>query len=267
MHNAGYAALGLPFSYVPFAVDDLEGALRGMRALGIRGLGVSMPYKVEIMKLLDRIDEQAARIGAVNTIVNDDGVLTGYNTDAWGAVKALAEVFELRNRRIIVVGAGGAARAVAHALCDEGARLHIVNRTPEKAAQLVHELRRAARAKTEHDVAPISGVPMIATAGALAELAELGGFDALVNCSSAGMTEYGAASPVPVKFLNSAITVMDIVYQPLQTELVEAARRAGARVVDGGRMLLHQACRQFELYTGRPAPLEAMNTALQAAIG
>jgi len=267
MHNAGYAALGLPFSYVPFAVEDLEGALRGMRALGIRGFGVSMPYKVEIMKLLDRVDEQAARIGAINTIVNDDGVLTGYNTDAWGAVKALGEVMDVRNRRIILVGAGGAARAVAHALCDEGARLHVVNRTPEKAAQLVHDLRRAARAKTERDVAPVSGVPMIATAGALAELAELGGFDAVVNCSSAGMTEYGPASPFPTRYLTSAITVMDIVYQPLQTELVAAARGAGARVIDGSRMLLHQACRQFELYTGQPAPLEAMNQALQAAIG
>jgi shikimate dehydrogenase len=267
MHNAGYAALGLPFSYVPFAAEDLEGALRGMRALGIRGFGVSMPYKVEIMKLLDRVDDQAARIGAINTIVNDDGVLTGYNTDAWGAVKALGEVMEVRNRRIIVVGAGGAARAVAHGLCDEGARLHIVNRTPEKAAQLVHDLRRAARAKTEHDVAPVSGVPMIATAGALSELAELGGFDAVVNCSSAGMTAYDAASPFPTRYLNSEITVMDIVYQPLRTELVDAAQSAGARVIDGSRMLLHQACRQFELYTGQPAPLEAMNAALQTAIG
>ncbi len=267
MHNAGYAALGLPFSYVPFAASDLEGALRGMRALGIRGFGVSMPYKVEIMKWLDRVDEQAQRIGAINTIVNEDGVLTGYNTDAWGAVKALGEVMELRNRRVILVGAGGAARAVAHGLCDEGARLHVVNRTPEKAAQLVHDLRRAARAKTEQDVAPVSGVPMIATAGALAELAELGGFDAVVNCTSAGMTAYDAASPIPTKFLSSAITVMDIVYQPLRTELVEAARKAGARVIDGSRMLLHQACRQFELYTGQPAPLEAMNKALESAIG
>ena len=107
---------------------------------------------------------------------------------------------------------------------------------------------------------------MLATAGALAELAELGGFDALVNCSSAGMEEYGAASPVPTRYLSSAITVMDIVYKPLQTELVEAARNAGARVIDGSRMLLHQACRQFELYTRKPAPLEAMNAALAAAI-
>ncbi len=265
LHRAGYAALGLPFTYVPFAVDDLEGALRGMRALGIRGFGVSMPYKIEVIKWLDHVEDQAARIGAVNTIVNDAGVLTGYNTDAWGAARALGEAMELRNRRIIVVGAGGAARAVSHALCDEGARLYIVNRTPEKAALLVHDLRRAAMAKANSDLAPVSGVPMNAHAGALAELTELGGFDALVNCSSAGMAEYGAASPVPTSFLRSNLVVMDIVYKPVETELVKAAREVGARVIDGRRMLLHQACRQFELYTGQPAPVDAMNAALETA--
>jgi shikimate dehydrogenase len=267
LHRAGYEALGLPFTYVPFAVDDLEGALRGMRALGIRGLGVSMPYKIEVMKWLDRVEDQAARIGAVNTIVNDGGVLTGHNTDAWGAARALGEAMELRNKRVIVVGAGGAARAVAHALCDEGARLYVVNRTPEKAAQLVHELRRSVLAKANSDLAPVSGVPMNATAGALAELTELGGFAALVNCTSAGMLEHGGASPVPTRFLRADLVVMDIVYKPVETELVKAAREIGARVVDGRRMLLHQACRQFELYTGAPAPVEAMNAAVEQALG
>jgi shikimate dehydrogenase len=249
MHTAGYRALGLPFSYHPFAVkDDLEGALRGMRALGIRGFGVSMPFKVEVLRWLDRVDAQAARIGAVNTIVNDAGVLTGYNMDASGAVRALEEVTSIADRRIVVIGAGGAARAVVHALSDAGGRVHVVNRTPSKASELAQRVGASV------------------TAGGLEQLVDLSAFDVLVNCSSAGMSEYGD-SPVPAESLRAGLVVMDIVYKPIRTELVLQAERRGARAVHGGRMLLHQACRQFELYTGRPAPLEAMNAALEAAIG
>ena len=248
MHLAGYRALDLPFLYHPFAVkDDLAGALRGMRALGIRGFGVSMPFKIQVLPLLDRVDDQAARIGAVNTIVNDEGVLTGYNTDAWGAVHALEEAMVIAGKRIVVIGAGGAARAVVHALADAGARVHVVNRTLDKAVEL------SARAGES------------VSAGGLADLGDLSGTDALVNCSSAGMAEYGA-HPVPIRALQPELVVMDIVYKPIQTALLMDAERSGARTVHGGRMLLHQACRQFELYTGRPAPLDAMNAALEQAI-
>ena len=249
MHRAGYAALGLDrWTYVPFAVTNLDGALRGMRALGVRGFGVSMPFKIEIMPLLDRLDELARRIGAVNTVVNDDGVLTGHNTDAWGAARALEEALPLRGKSALLVGAGGAARAVAASLAAEGMRVHVVNRTPERVEVLAKDLG-----------AGISGGP-------LDDLARLASVDALVNCSSAGMAEYGAASPVPEALLRPGLVVMDIVYKPIETELLRAARRRGAIGIHGGRMLLHQACRQFELYTGRTAPLEAMDRALRAAI-
>src|SRR5689334_11775366 len=113
IHKAGYAALGLDYTYVPFRVTDLEGALQGMRSLGIRGFGVSMPFKIDILKHLDKVDPLAARIGAVNTVVNDDGFLTGYNADAHGAAEALAQFSPIQGKKVIVIGAGGAARAVA----------------------------------------------------------------------------------------------------------------------------------------------------------
>ncbi len=254
MHMAGYAALGLPFTYVPFAVTstDLPGALAGMRALGIRGFGVSMPFKLEVMPLLDRIDELAERIGAVNTIVNDDGALSGHNTDAWGAARALEEALPLRGHRAVLVGAGGAARAVAFSFCSKGMRVHLVNRTRDKAESLAADLAAAFGSE-------------VVSAGGLEDLADLTGCDALVNCSSAGMEGYGG-SPVPGEALYSGLVVMDIVYKPIRTPLLRDAERRGAKTVHGGRMLLHQACRQFELYTGRPAPIDAMDAALRQAI-
>lgn len=252
MHRAGYAALGLDYVYVPFAVHDLEGALTGMRSLGIRGFGVSMPFKLAVIPLLDRLDEAAERIGAVNTIVNDDGILTGYNTDAWGAARALEEVMAIAGARVVLIGAGGAARAVAYGLVAGGAELRIANRTARKAEALAAELAtRFPRAKV--------------SAGGLGGL-ELGDAGALINASSAGMAEYGEQSPVPESALSPGLVVMDIVYKPLRTRLLALAEAQGARVVHGGRMLLHQACRQFELYTGHPAPVDAMDRALQSAI-
>jgi shikimate dehydrogenase len=248
MHLAGYAALGLPFTYMPFAVQrDLAGALAGMRALGIRGFGVSMPFKIEVLPLLDRVDPLAARIGAVNTIVNDDGILTGYNTDAAGALRALEEVVDPAAQRVVVIGAGGAARAVVHGLASAGARIHVVNRTVSKAQELAQQ----------------AGSQV--SAGDLAALADLSACDVIVNCSSAGMAGYGP-SPLPRDSLRPELVVMDIVYKPVVTPLISMAQEVGCRTVHGGRMLLHQACRQFELYTLRPAPLAVMDGALRQAL-
>lgn len=247
LHNAGYQALGLSYTYVPFGVTDLEGAIRGMRALGIRGFGVSMPFKIEVMRLLDAIDPLAARIGAVNTVVNDGGRLTGYNTDAFGAADALAEAIAVAHKRVLLVGAGGAARAVAHRLAEQGARLHIVNRRPAAAVALA------------------SAVGLGATAGGLEDLAGLADFDVLIHGTPLGMADH-PGTIVNETALRPELCVMDIVYKPVRTELVDAATRRGCRVVHGGRMLLHQAFRQFELYTGQPAPRQAMEKALAARL-
>ena len=245
MHLAGYRELSLAFTYVPFAVDDLEGALRGMRALGIRGFGVSMPYKQAVMPLLDAIDEGAARIGAVNTIVNDGGRLTGHNTDAVGAVRALEEVVSLDSARVLLLGAGGAARAIAHGVSARGAVVRIVNRDAAKARDLAAQVG--------------------AEASGIEETARAGSYDVVINATSVGMRvaeDEAPVSPVPEEALREGLVVMDIVYKPIDTELVRAARRRGATAIHGGRMLLHQAAAQFELYTGSPAPLGVMERAL-----
>ncbi|WP_437735885.1 shikimate dehydrogenase [Sorangium sp. So ce1335] len=247
MHLAGYRALGIDFTYIPFAVTDVEGATRGMRALGIRGLGVSMPYKQAVIPLLDEIDPVAARIGAVNTIVNDGGRLRGYNTDWIGAVRALEEVTQLRGARVLLLGAGGAARAVAFGLAERGAAVTVANRDVEKARQLAAAVGGTA--------VPLDGAALSRDHGIL------------VNATSRGMAEVAPRSPVPEEALREDLLVMDIVYKPMITELVESARRRGATAVHGGRMLLHQAAEQFRLYTGREPPLDAMDEALRAQLG
>lgn len=243
MHLAGYRALGLSFTYVPFRVArvaDLEGAVRGIRALNVRGAGISMPFKQAILPLLDELDPVAARIGAVNTVVNDEGTLTGHNTDAIGSARALEEVMTIRGARVLVIGAGGAARAIAFALADRGAALTLANRDEDKARSLADETS--------------------ATAAGLDAISR-GPWDAIVNATSVGMGD-GRTSIVPEEAIAAGQVIMDIVYKPLETELVRAATRRGARAIHGGRMLLHQAAGQFELYTGQPAPLAAMDAAL-----
>lgn len=252
MHEAGYRALGLPWVYVPFAVErDLEGALRGMRALGIRGLGISMPHKLAVARWLDALDPLAARIGAVNTVVNDGGHLVGHNTDAWGAVAALREVRDPRGSTVLVLGAGGAARAVVFGLVDAGATVTVTNRSADRAGELADAAGAAG-------VVPWSDLESAAPR-----------HDVVVNATSVGMVAPGepTGSPLSPSALRPGGVVMDIVYKPVETELVQGARGAGATAIHGGRMLLHQAARQFALYTGRDAPLDAMDAALRASIG
>jgi shikimate dehydrogenase len=243
MHNAGYLALGLDWHYVPFEVNDLAGALSGMRALGIRGFGVSMPFKLSIMPLLDALDPLAERIGAVNTVINDNGELSGHNTDWVGAARALEEVRPLAGARVLLLGAGGAARAIAFGLSEHGARLTIANRSDHKSAALAKEVSAAHRPWKARN--------------------QLADFDVLLNGSSCGMTGVNEDSPVDAGALRQELVVMDIVYKPLQTQLLRDATTCGCVAVHGGRMLLHQAARQFELYTGRDAPLEAMDAAMR----
>lgn len=245
MHEAGYRALGLDWMYAPFACVDVADAVRGMRALSIRGLGVSMPFKVEVLPHLDDVTPQAARIGAVNTLVNDGGRVTGHNTDAGGAVAALSEVCALEGRRVLVLGAGGAAQAVVFGLVDAGARVTVANRSDEKAAAL------AARAGAAH--ARWDGAVAVDV-------------DVLVNATSQGMEGVGLASPWPAERVRPEQVVMDIVYKPIETELARAARARGATVLTGERMLLHQAMGQFTLYTGLAAPRAAMEAALWQAL-
>jgi shikimate dehydrogenase len=248
MHNAGYRALGLDFVYVSFGVADAAGALAGMRALGIRGLGVSHPHKLAVLPLLDGVDDVAGRIGAVNTIVNEDGRLTGHNTDWLGAVGALEEVRPLTGARVLLLGAGGAARAIAFGLRERGATIVVANRDAAKAEALARE----------------AGAQAVAWSDAAAAAV---GQDVVVNATTRGADGADRSSPLPEEAHVPGQIVMDIVFKPHETELLGRARARGATVVHGARMLLHQAARQFELYTGSPAPIDAMEGALRTALG
>jgi shikimate dehydrogenase len=247
MHEAGYRALDLPFTYVPFEVRKLADAVAGMRGLGIRGLGVSHPFKQEILLLLDELDPVAARIGAVNTVVNEDGRLVGHNTDWIGAIRALEEVSSVAGARVLLLGAGGAGRAIAFGLRDRGADVTIANRSPRTAQALAKETG--------------------ARAAAWDERFRAADYEWVINATALGQADIDPASPMPDDAIRSGQVVMDIVYKPVRTRLLAAARSRGARAIHGGRMLLHQAAAQFEMYTGRQAPLAAMDAALRAAVG
>jgi shikimate dehydrogenase len=245
MHNAAYAALGLDAVYLAFDVAParLEGAVTGMRALGLRQLSVSLPHKQSIQAYLDELDETARRIGAVNTVVRRGDRLCGSNTDWLGAVKALERETSLAGKRAVVLGAGGTARAVVYGLRERGAHVRVLNRTVEKARALARELGAE-------------------ESGSLAELSRAP-WQVLVNTTSVGLGE--DVSPVAAGELVDGAVVMDAVYQPERTRLLRDAEARGARAISGKWMLVHQAVAQLEAWSARKAPVEAMADAFDRA--
>lgn len=244
MHESAYAALDMDARYVTFEPDpgDLEHAVTGARALGIVGLNVTIPFKQDVLSVVDP-DPLAARIGAVNTIDLTTG--TGYNTDAEGAIRALRAHSVALSGTAVVVGAGGAGRAVAFGLADEGMSVRIANRTVERANELAHDVPNASSHGLDSD--------------SLSDL--LADADVLVNATSVGMDE--DASPIPARALHADLAVLDAVYTPLETRLLKDATAAGATTIDGGWMLLYQGAAAFERWTGHDAPIDAMNSALR----
>jgi len=245
MHNAAYATLSIDAVYTAFDVPPaaLPGAMAGVRALGFGQLAVSLPHKVAVMEHLDEIDETARRIGAVNTVTRREGRLLGTNTDWLGAVRALEREAKLSGARAVVLGAGGTARAVVFGLRERGARVHVLNRTRERAELLARELGAEG-------------------AGTLVDLGETP-HDVLVNTTSVGLES--DASPVEAAAIAPGSVVLDAVYRPAQTRLLRDAAAQGARSVEGKWMLVYQAAEQFRLFTGRDAPVEAMLRAFEAA--
>lgn len=248
VHNALYQKLDLPFAYVAFGSEDTAGAIAAMRALGIRGLSVSMPHKERIMSYLDSIDPLARDIGAVNTVVNDAGTLTGYNFDWLGAMLAIEETgVTIEGKRAVVLGAGGAARAVAFGFKERGARhVTILNRTAARGEKLASEL----------------DVEYGGDLGALSA-----SYDILAHATSAGHLSQPELCVVPDDKIVSGSVVFDVVCEPLPTPLQGRAEAAGCVVVPGYRMRLHQAAAQFELYTGHKPPLDLMDRVLREAMG
>jgi shikimate dehydrogenase len=247
IHNAGYKELGINYIYVPFQVRDIKQAIEGIRGLGIRGASITIPYKTNAIKYTDQIDPLAEAIGAANTIVNDNGVLTSYNTDGDGALKALEEVTTLKGKKAVLIGSGGAASAIAVGLKSKGVKLVILNRTEDKAGKL------AKRVNAEDS-------------GSLGRLAEISSADILINATPVGIPPETERSIIPKELLHKRLTVFDIISNPKETRLLIEARERGCDIVYGYKMLLYQAEKQFELFTGHQAPLAAMESALTQAL-
>ncbi len=245
MHNAAFAELGLNKVYVPFTVEDVNAALPGLAALGVRGVSVTIPHKQTIIPLIDDLDPVAARIGAVNTLVIDNGRIAGSNTDWLGANTALSRLTELTDCRVLLLGAGGAARAVGFGLKEAGADLTLASRTPAAGRELSAAL----------------DCPWLP----LSEAAEFKG-TVLINATSVGMRPLDEDTPLPAAGLSAFDIVMDIVYSPLETRLLREAAQAGCRTINGLSMLLFQGAAQFELWTGEQAPIAVMRRELENKI-
>ncbi len=248
MHNAAFAALAENRVYLPFETADIVSAVQGLRALNIRGASVTIPHKEAVIPQLDRIDPVALKIGAVNTIevvsTSQGKILQGSNSDWLGANRALAQHIDLADQPIIILGAGGSARAIAFGLQEACARVQLCSRTASRGQKLAADLGCTWRP--------------------LAEIGQLAGA-VLVNATSVGMTPNVNSTLISQENLAEFKVVMDIVYAPLETRLLREARAVGCRVVTGLEMLLYQGVAQFELWTGLPAPVEIMRRALLAA--
>ncbi|MCH8029895.1 MAG: shikimate dehydrogenase [Candidatus Dadabacteria bacterium] len=257
MHNAAFEALGLDCVYVAFDVQpkDLEASAGALRTMSVAGINVTVPHKESVIPFLDTVSQEAELVGAVNTVKNDGGVLKGYNTDVGGFLRALKEDIgcEPGGMRVALLGAGGAARAVLTALCMNGAReINVINRTVAKAQGLADEFQNS----FEQIVINAHG---LANADSVESC--LAGADLLVNCTSAGMKGVESLA-LPLEALGSETLVYDLVYNPLETELVAAARRRGNLAETGLSMLLYQGAESFEIWTGARAPVEVMKQAL-----
>lgn len=258
IHNAAFAALGLDFAYVPLLVpaDRVGEAVAGLRALGFRGANVTMPHKAAVLPFLDEVSSDARLIDAVNTIVVDGERLCGHTTDGEGFLRALREVEPggAAGRPVLLLGAGGAARAVALALAREGAgSLTVADRTPAAAQRLVERLR------PRLGDAALRVVRLDRLAAADVEAADL-----IVNATPLGVEGDLKLPSVVVDTLRRGHVVYDLVYGKRPTNLLTEAQAHGARTVDGLSMLVWQAAASFELWTGRPAPLDVMRSAARA---
>jgi len=254
MHNAAFEELDLDFVYLAFRVrrEELRDAMAGARSLDIHGLNVTMPHKTAVMRYLDEIDSTAKSIGAVNTILNDRGKLVGYITDGVGAINALKENgVSLEGKKLLLLGAGGAGKAIAFHAVQEVEELKILNRTARKAKDLAEILRKKFNKK-------VSG-NSLSSEIVKKELEDTG---ILVNATSVGMYPNVDRSLVDQSWLRPDLCVMDIVYDPLETKLAKDARSVGAKVVSGIEMLVHQGAASFEIWTNHTAPVKMMKKAV-----
>ncbi len=260
LHNAAFNALGLDFVYVAFRVENLKNAIAGMRALeNFRGLSVTIPHKIEIIDYLDEVAGIDRAIGSVNTVINENGKLYGCGTDGPGAMKALQDAgVPLAGANILMLGAGGAARAVAFTLAGwaQPERLVILDINKPLLDCLIADLQTGTDTVVEGGLLDPA---MIAARVAAADL--------IINCTPVGMHPHEGNTLVPAGLFRPGQSVFDIVYNPLETRLIADARSRGCRVVSGVEMFINQAVLQFEKFTGAVAPQEIMRRVVMERLG
>lgn len=257
IHNAAFQKLGLNFVYLAFRVEAIGDAIKGLRALGnFRGASVTIPHKVAAVPFLDSVEPTARHIGAINTIVAVSGTLTGYNTDATGALRALREGgVALEGQRVVMLGSGGAARAIAFALGTEAGIDHLTILGIDSQERTA--LSRDLQSKTG---IAVQDLPL--DEGRLRKV--LPDTHVLIHCTPMGMSPKVHETAVPATLLHVGLTVMDIVYNPRDTRLLKDAKAAGCRTIPGFEMFLHQAVAQFELWTDQIAPVDVMRAVLES---
>jgi len=243
IHNYGFSTLGIDAVYVAFKADNAKIVADSIRGLGIKGASITIPFKIDIINYLDELDDNARLIGAVNTIVNEDFRLIGKNTDGIGSLIALKEVSSVNNKTIMILGYGGAARAIAFTLIDKVNKIYVYGRNESKAASLIEDLNR------------FSGYKKVFFTNSLVD------YDILINTTPLGMND---EIPVPVDFILPKTVVFDIVYRPKDTNLIKEAKKVGCSIVYGYKMLLYQALEQFRIWTSKNIPQDLENLLLQS---
>ena len=253
MHNAAFNALNMDWTYVAFDVEpsNLKSAIDGARSLNIKGLNVTIPHKIEVMEYLDEIDEVARLIGAVNTI--DFRNMKGYNTDGIGAVKAIEEVTSIKNKNVVVAGAGGASRAISFYIAKYGAEsITILNRNVDKASNLAKDINLIDDVKPD-SISQINDYVREA--------------DILIDTTPVGMhPNVDADAIVGADDMHEDLVVFDAVYNPNETSLIKQAIKANAKPVYGIKMLLYQGVESFKIWTGQNPPVDVMEDALRKTL-
>ena len=250
MHNAAFSYLNLDYCYVTFPVhpDSLGDAVRGIKALSLGGINVTVPHKEKVMAFLDEINEEAQFIGAVNTIKNEGGKLTGFNTDGRGFMQSLAEAdIEIRNKNVLIVGTGGASRAIGFYLCKEASQVHLYDVDSLKAEALAKHLYGVRQNADTIDASSKNSVEFMA------------GMDIIINATPLGLRP-GDSSPIDISRINKEHIVCDLIYR--ETPLLRAAAEKGCKTMHGLGMLLWQGVIAFEIWTGIRPPADVMKKAL-----
>jgi len=259
MHNAAFKELGLDYVYVAYDVhpDNLEKAVNGFRSLDIKGINVTIPHKETIIKYLDEIDPIAEKMGAINTIKNENGYLKARNTDAGGAKKSLIDAgCEISGKNILVLGSGGVARALCYILSEEANKIILTDLIKERAVKLASEIKK--KMNTNIEGKKVSNEIL---------KAEIKNTDILINATPIGMYPKVDASPISKDLLHNGLFVFDVIYNPLKTQIIKEAAEIGCRTLGGLDMLVNQGVLAFEWWTGKTPNNELMKNKIIDFLG